>query len=122
MSRDHSDETDVIRTRLGHMLEAVELIDRFLGDRTADDIREDLQTLHAIRSAFMQLGEAANRVPESYRRAHRDIPWDEIRKYRNFIVHAIMVDPLWETAANHVPKLREPLARLLADVSQEGDD
>ncbi|MEN1706539.1 MAG: HepT-like ribonuclease domain-containing protein [Planctomycetota bacterium] len=116
------DELDIIRTRLSHMIEAVDLIAAFLDDRSADEIREDLKALHAIRSAFMQLGEAANRIPAAYRDQHPAVPWEQIRKYRNFIVHAydmILVDPLWDTASKHVPPLREPLRAMLDDLPPE---
>ena len=65
----------------------------------------------------MIIGEAANHIPDDVQEAHGDVPWVLMRAMRNRVVHIYFdVDPdiLWDTVNNDLPKLVDPLKRLLS--------
>lgn len=62
------------------------------------------------------IGEAANHIPDEVQEAHDDVPWVLMRAMRNRVVHVYFdVDPdiLWDTVQTDLPKLVDPLKRLL---------
>ena len=65
----------------------------------------------------MIIGEAANHIPDDVQEAHGDVPWVLMRAMRNRVVHIYFdVDPdiLWDTVHNDLPKLVDPLERMLS--------
>lgn len=75
---------------LSDIIEAIEKIKRYTQDYTLDQFLEDGKTLDAVIRNFEIIGEAANRLPESFKEAHQEINWFRIRGFRNRIVHDYM--------------------------------
>ena len=101
------------------MLEATKAVVDFLAGMTLDDFLSDLKTIYAVRAGFITLGEASGEVPEYLRDEHPEIPWRDIRQFRNFMVHVyFQVNPerLYETAMTDIPPLQEKLCKLLAEL------
>jgi uncharacterized protein with HEPN domain len=98
------------------MLEATEAAIAFVGEMSADDFLADLRTTYAVRAAFITLGEAAGHIPEDVCVRFPDIPWREMRHFRNFMVHVYpQVDPshLHRTVIQNLPSLRDHLRAAL---------
>ena len=55
-----------------------------------DDFVKDSKTIYAVNRNFEIIGEAANRLPESFKENHTEIDWHRIRGFRNRIVHDYM--------------------------------
>ena len=94
------------------MLEAVDAILSFTEGHDRGSFVDDLRTVYAVRAGFAILGEAARDVPDRVREAMPHIPWDEIRKFRNFVVHVYdQVDPgrLYDTVIDELPGLQDDL-------------
>lgn len=54
------------------------------------------------------IGEAANRVSQTFREAHPEIPWREIIDQRHVLAHEygeIKHELMWKVATVHVPEL-----------------
>jgi uncharacterized protein with HEPN domain len=104
------------RHRIEDILDAISEIQTFASGATPNQFRADAKTLKAVAADLMIIGEAANHVPEDVQEAHPDVPWAVMRAMRNRIVHAYFdIDPdiLWDTVQHDLPKLVEPLKRLL---------
>jgi uncharacterized protein with HEPN domain len=52
-----------------------------------DEFIKDNKTIDAVIRNFEIIGEAANRLPESFKDKHASIDWHRIRGFRNRIVH-----------------------------------
>ena len=79
----------------------------FLGDR-----RTQLSILKSVEI----VGEAAARLSENTRNAHRSIPWPEIIGMRNRLVHVyfdIDLPLVWDTVCNDLPVLITQLEPLI---------
>ncbi len=91
-------------------------IQSFVAGATLEQFRTDAKTLKAVAADLMIIGEAANHVPDEVQDAHTDVPWLAMRAMRNRIVHVYFdVDPdiLWDTVQHDLPKLADPLKKLL---------
>lgn len=102
------------RLCLTDIVEAATAIATFL-DGLAEDafVGDDLR-----RSAVLQklsiIGEAAARLPQSFRNRHTEIPWQDIIGFRNIAVHAYFAVDwriVWATAQDDVPPLRDAATR-----------
>ena len=59
--------------------------------------------------------EAAARVPDDFRRGHRDVPWQDVADLRNRLIHGYDVvdfDILWEIIRRDLPPLIAALERI----------
>lgn len=63
-----------------------------------------------------QIGELVKDLPESFIAQNPEIPWHQIRGFRNVIAHAygnVDAEVLWETIIEDIPRLAEFCARKL---------
>jgi uncharacterized protein with HEPN domain len=90
-------------------------------DRTAFDANEDLQL--AVLHLIQMIGEAARRVPATFRDHFPDIPWTAIVGMRSKIVHDytdVRWPLVWDVASRDVPALAVQLAELLNQQGKRG--
>jgi uncharacterized protein with HEPN domain len=73
---------------------------------------EDAKTQSAVLHQVMVLGEAANRLSETFREEHTEIPWRLMIGMRNRLIHGyddVDLDEVWNTATRDVPALLQAL-------------
>ncbi len=71
----------------------------------------------AVEKLFINLGEAATRIPPEHRQSMPGVPWRAIVGLRNVMAHGYeSVDhaTLYATARDDLPGLEQELVRLLA--------
>lgn len=72
----------------------------------------------ATEKLFINLGEAAQRLPEAERSAIAGVPWRQIVGLRNILAHGyerIDQESLYRTSAADLAAVEEALAKALAD-------
>ena len=72
------------------ILDSCHKIMAYTQDMNYDDFVKDSKTIDAVIRNFEIIGEAAKRLPESYKDIHPEIDWHRIRGFRNRIVHDYM--------------------------------
>lgn len=97
--------------RIADTLEAIERCQRYIaaldGDADLVGMAED-----AIERNLQIIGEAVNHLPADITDAHPDIPWPQIRGFRNILVHeyfGVDVDIVRDVVETHLPPLAEAL-------------
>jgi uncharacterized protein with HEPN domain len=73
---------------------------------------------HVLRHIAI-IGEAASRLPKSFRDVHPSIPWRQIIDMRNILIHAyhgINWTRVYETARDDVPQLKGQIQAMLASL------
>ncbi len=104
--------------RLGHMLEAARDATDFAVGRTRADLDHDRMLRRALVQCVQVIGEAASQLAPETRASYPEIPWREIRRMRNILVHAyfgINLDILWRTIEEDLPPLIAVLERALQE-------
>jgi uncharacterized protein with HEPN domain len=72
----------------------------------------------AIVMSIINLGELAKHLPDDFKLEHKKIPWDEIIKMRNIVVHGyhtINERITWDVATNSIPDLLIFLEKFIED-------
>lgn len=99
--------------RISDILEAIERCDRYVAVLDSDGA--DLVTMaeDAIERNLQIIGEAANHLPAEITSALPEVPWPQIRGFRNIVVHAyfgVDVEIVRDVVTTHLPPLRDALA------------
>ena len=84
--------------------------------RSRDDLAADLGFRRHAERVVELMGEACNRLPESLREAHSEVPWRQIVGMRNWLAHGydgIDYDILWDAVSRHAPDLLEKIDPLI---------
>jgi len=108
-----------IQDYLGHILEAIERINRYVGTIGEDDFLEDEKTQDAVIRNFEIIGEASRNIERyqpDFAREHSEISWGIAYEMRNVLAHGyFMVDMeiVWKTIKNDLPKMAESVLRLV---------
>lgn len=92
------------------------LAQKWIGERTADDLEADTQLYYAVVRCLQIISEAAARLPADLKARH-DLPWRQIEDAGNAYRHAyhrLQAAVILETAG-------EPLSKLLKAVDAELD-
>ena len=62
------------------------------------------------------LGEAANKIPQTYQEGHPEIPWSSIIGTRNVIVHGydqVKLRIVWDIVQKNLSDLKKSLIKLV---------
>jgi len=112
-----------VRAYLGHIIEAIERITRYVGDGDRTRFLHDEKTQDAVLRNREISGEAARnveRVSPRFASDHPEIPWSVIYAMRNRVSHAYFAVDLsivWQTVQTDLPMLEQQVRRLLETVS-----
>lgn len=113
---------DSVETRLRHMIEAShEAVGYVEGlSREAFNAQRPLQ--HSVVRCIEVIGEAASRLSPELRKAHPEVPWQDMIGMRNRLIHAyfdIDLDLIWQTVNQELPEIIPLLESILATETPE---
>ena len=97
-------------------LEAAKLAIEYVGAKTIDDFLNDLQCQDAVIRRIEIIGEAARRISEKTQTAFPDIPWSDMIRMRNVMIHeydGVDLVVVWETIHRDLPLLVDSLEDIL---------
>jgi uncharacterized protein with HEPN domain len=103
--------------RLLDIQEAITRIERYTTrGRDAFDTDELLQTwvVHHLEI----IGEATRSLSQDFRGRHPEVPWREIARMRNVLIHAyfgIDLERVWSVVEKDLPPLGKQVAQAIAD-------
>jgi len=89
--------------------DAIDNIESYILSMSKIDFLNDKKTIDAVVRNLEIIGEAANRLPEEYRREKANIPWRSIIGLRHRIVHdyiGIDAELIWQIVKRDVPILK----------------
>lgn len=100
------------KSRLEHILQAIERIRRYTKGKTFDDFIADDMMYYAVVKNIEIIGEASNMLTEEFRNTHPDTPWKLVNDMRNYIVHEyFQVDNnvVWDVITGDLPLLEKQI-------------
>jgi uncharacterized protein with HEPN domain len=108
-----------VAAHLWDMCEAMRRLARYIDGRTYNDLLESELLEDGVIRQLTVLGEAAGRVPDSFRKLHPGIRWSSIVGLRNVITHQydrVNLQELWLVATEHAPRLLGQVEAILRDL------
>ena len=110
------------KERLEHIIAAIERVERYIKDKTYDDLQSDDMMFYAVVKNIEMMGEAANMLTAEFQSSHAETPWKMVKGMRNYIVHEyFQIDNIvvWDVATKELQPLREQIEKYLADTNWE---
>ena len=108
-----SNDTLALRT----IIESIDKIVLYSQEsNTADDFYHDTKSFDATMIHFINIGEMIERLSPDIKDLNSNIPWRDIKDFRNLVSHnyfGIDADELWDIIVNHLPKLKTDINTLI---------
>jgi uncharacterized protein with HEPN domain len=102
---------------VGDILDSAEKILEYTDGFAFEEFIEDSKTVDAVIRNFEIIGEAANRLPDSFKEKYPEIDWFRIRGFRNRIVHeyfGIDYSIVWIIKDSYLPLMMAQLKPLVS--------
>lgn len=107
------------RGRLLHIQQAINNINQFLTEKSAEDFLVNQMLYFAIVKNLEIIGEAAYMLTEEFKLTHNETNWKEIIHMRHILVHGYyQVDSriVWVTIKNDLPILKNQIEQYLLEI------
>ena len=101
---------------ISDIIEAIALIEEFTANMEFEEFERDKKTQFAVIRALEIIGEAAKAIPEEFKEEHPEVPWKEMARMRDKLIHAyfgVDLRVVWRTLNEDIPQLKKKLETLL---------
>ena len=106
-----------------HLFDAINKIERYLGNVNYDEFLDDDKTQDAIIRQLEIIGEAASKCSNEFKNKYPDIPWRQMQDARNRMIHdymGVMVEIIWGICKEDLIDLKTKLINYFeADLNQD---
>lgn len=112
-----SDITDFLHD----ILENIEKAEQFTANMTLAQFTQDEKSAYATIRALEIIGEAVKQIPDTMRQQYPDIPWREIGRMRDKLIHhyfGVNLEVVWKTVQEDIRPLKQTVRQLLHSLSQ----
>lgn len=96
------------------MLARIQLVEEFTSDGR-EAFMESRLVQEAVIRGLEIIGEASNNISEDLRNQYPEIPWRQIKTFRNFVIHVywdIKIERIWEIVEKELPTLKAQLHQM----------
>ena len=94
-------------------------VEQILDGVTFDEFVQDIRIYYSVMKNVEVIGEATNMLTKDFKEKHPELPWRQIVKMRNVLVHGyaqVSDADLWDTAYNDIQPLRMQIEHYLAEI------
>ncbi|MGH2515427.1 MAG: HepT-like ribonuclease domain-containing protein [Ktedonobacterales bacterium] len=97
------------------------LIMQYTTGLTQEEFSRSIQTQDAVLRRIEIIGEAVKSLPSEFTLAHPDIPWRDMARMRDLLIHryfSVDLELTWKTATEDVPGLERQVHEVLDSLSE----
>ena len=97
------------RSRLVHILEAIERLQKYAGGLRKEELETDVLRYYGIVKNIEIIGEAARMLSTPFEETHTAVNWRMIANMRNFLVHEyfrVDSEVVWEVIHTEIVELK----------------
>jgi uncharacterized protein with HEPN domain len=110
------------RVYLRHILDGIAKVEEYTEGMSKDEFVSSVQTQDAVIRRLEIIGEAAKNVPSEFRRKHSEVPWAEMSRMRDKLIHKyfdIDLSLAWDAVRQDLPDLKKRIKELLEESGTE---
>lgn len=104
------------QTYLLHILEAIEKIQKYLGEISFEEFSSSDMIVDAVVRELEIIGEASRNLSDDFRDQHSNIPLRDATDMRNILIHEyfdVNKKVVWDTCKNNLPQFKGFITKLL---------
>ena len=101
---------------LKHILESITQIEKFVEGTSKADFISSIKTQDATVRRLEIIGEATKNLPKNFREKHSDVPWSELARMRDKLIHGyfgIDLNITWDVVIKDLPDLKKKIKAIL---------
>ena len=101
---------------LKHILESLDKIEEYIKTISKTDFINSAQIQDAVIRRLEIIGEATKNLPANFREKHNDIPWNEVARMRDKLIHGyfgVDLNITWNVIKNNLPSLKKKIKDIL---------
>jgi len=109
-------ETRKYTLYLSDILISMERIREYIINMDYNSFINDYKTIDAVIRNFEIIGEAVKNIPSNIKEKYPEIPWEEMYRLRNRIIHeyfGIDFEIIWDIATNYLPSNYNDFKRII---------
>jgi len=103
---------------LNDIRQAIDRIAQYIKNLSFDAFSEDQKSVDAVVRNLEIIGEAANRLPDEFKKKYSEIEWYKVVGLRHRIVHeyfGIDLEIIWQILHKDLPELKQKLTQIMSD-------
>ena len=107
------------RFYVSDILQAMESIDEFIGERNFDEFVSNDEKASAVIRKLEIIGEATKNVPDFIKKKNKDVPWKDMADMRDKLIHVYFgVDHeiVWEVIKKRLPEIKPLIEQILEEI------
>ena len=101
---------------LTDILDSINAILEFVKDMDYSQFSNDRKTYSAVLREFIVIGEAISKIDDELKEENKQIEWQLIKDFRNFIVHeyfGVDLEIVWDLIKNEILGLKQQINEVL---------
>ncbi len=99
-----------------HILESILLIEEFTSGQNKRSFMDSKMMQAAIIRQLEVIGEAAKLVPEPFRKKHPEVPWNEMARTRDKLIHGyfgVDLNLTWDIVVRDLHVVKKRIEKIL---------
>lgn len=113
--------TKPVSVFLHHIIDSIELIEDFTKDVSKNEFLQSPKTQDAVIRRLEIIGEATKNLQKSFTQKYPDVPWSEIARTRDKLVHGyfgVDLQITWNVITDDLPELKEKIKKILEELQE----
>lgn len=109
---------------LKHILDSINRIIEFTNNFSKAQFLKSVKTQDAVIRRLEIIGEATKCLPKEFTERHREVPWNEIARMRDKLIHGyfgVDLNITWNVIKEDLPSLSKKIKEILNLIEAEGD-
>lgn len=105
------------RLYLNDILESAQAIPEYVRGYSLEKFSHDRKTYSAVIREFEIIGEAVSKLPGEIKQQYPNVPWQDIKDFRNILTHeyfGIDLEIVWQVIVDELPLLLDAVKDLLS--------
>lgn len=110
------------RLYLSDILDSGRAIQEFVKGFSFEEFCRDRKTCSAVIREFEVIGEAIGKLPETLKQRYPDIEWQDIKDFRNLLVHeyfGVDLEIVWNMIQDDLPVLIDAIRTISEEEGEE---
>jgi len=102
------------------ILDSGSAIQSYVQGVALDSFTCDRMRYSAVIREFEIIGEAVGKLPANVKDTYPDIPWQDIKDFRNILTHeyfGVDLEIVWNTVHNDLPRLLDAVQQIIREAS-----